>query len=280
MYQRICIFHSVHGSEAVGSFSVALKLHTLLLSIFRDVDILLFGPLSAWCTSRSFRFDYDFVDTNRVFAKNISSSSRDESSPISKFASLWFSTQPSSEAEILEFLYRCDCSRISLDSILSQPQSFQPGLPGYCLSPHIHKYELILNHWLLNISLGLPTRSRILLVDVHLGIGEHARTSIIADEYGRFSSLPNGSFLGEMSFQLRQKGFITNAFVTETGCVSNLHGLLCLLLELSHRTFSSPSHIVPLKPLIDSSWISHLEYYFVSDFYNDILPILCQEILH
>jgi hypothetical protein len=269
---RVALLYGVHGSESVGSSYIASLLRYFIAKSYTDLEIQMYGPLFPWSAARSYRFDSDLVDPNRVFANqhnlfcNLSA--------LNIFHQLWLSQRPRDEKQILGFLAECQSLQLPLQAFLSSPQALYPGLPGYCLSPALKRYNICIQNLLRKIVLGLAPGSPILLIDIHLGIGDHARTTIHADDLSMVAPLPDGSFLGELCLQLRKEGFLPRAFVTETGCLSNLHGLLNLLQELAHRCFSNNHLLVPLRPLVDPTWRPTLDTFFSSDFHERILPLL------
>ena len=269
---RIALLYGVHGSESIGSTYIASLLEYFIAKTYTDLEIQIYGPLFPWSAARSYRFDSDLVDPNRVFSKQLNHSSN--VSALNIFHQLWFSQRPRDEKQILDFLAKCQSLQLPLQAFLSSPQALYPGLPGYCLSPALERYKACVQNLLDKIIIGLGPGSPILLIDVHLGIGDHARTTIHADDLGIIAPLPDGSVLGELCFRLRKEGFLPRAFVTETGCLSNLHGLLNLLQELAHRCFSTNHLLVPLRPLVDPTWRHTLDTYFPIDFHERILPLL------
>jgi len=271
-FNRVALLYGVHGSESAGSFRIASLLKYFIEKIYSNLEVEIYGPIFPWTAARAFRFDFDLVDPNRVFTRQHNLSSIDPK--LNTFHELWLSMRPMDEQQILEFIRQCLSLQLPLQSFLSAPQALYPGLPGYCLSPVPKRYSAYVKNFLHKIIHGLIPGSNILLIDVHLGIGDHARTTIHADDLGIIAPLPDGSFLGELCLHLRKQGFLSRAFVTETGCLSNDHGLLNLFQELAHRCFSTSNHLVPLKPLVDPTWCQTLDAVFFRDFHESILPIL------
>lgn len=269
---RIALLYGLHGSEAVGSALIVTRIKSFLLALFPDLDIHVFGPLSPWSAARSFRFDSDLVDPNRVFACPRVAHAYPEQ--LDQFHNLWHASRPLSESQILSFIDACGLHKLPLEALLSLPQSVYPGLPGFCLSPAINRYQSLVDNLVSAIISDLPIGSDLLIVDVHLGIGEHARTTIHAEDPVISNPLPQGSFLGEVCCRLRANGFLPRAVISETGCLSNLHALLNLFQELSHRCFSTSSVIVPLRPLVDSTWRHALDVFLLGDLRDIFRPLL------
>lgn len=263
------LLYGVHGNEAMGARAVAAGLAGLL-NDKHGVRIL--GPVMPWSTARSYRFDADLVDPNRVFASPCSDPSS-HSDRLEQVWQLWNDLQPCSPEAMLVFIQTCHQQLMPMDQLIRTPQFSHPGLPGFSLTPHPLRYQSRIAQLADRCCMGLAPDQPVTLVDVHLGVGAHGRTVVHGHDRDD-SAIPEGSMLHQLQQVLVKKGFSVRTVLTETGTESNLHGLLALLQELAHRSRWGQQRQVALRPLIGPTWCTALQHHLLADLREHVLPIL------
>jgi hypothetical protein len=267
--REFVLLYGVHGNEAMGARAVVASLASLLPE---KHGVRILGPVMPWTTARSYRFDGDLVDPNRVFATP-SSDPSSHSDRLEQVWQLWNDLEPSSPEEMLMFIQTCHKQLMPMDQLIRTPQFSHPGLPGFSLSPHPLRYQMRIAQLAERCCMGLAPDQPVTLVDVHLGVGLHGRTVVHGHDRDD-GVIPKESMLHQLQQVLVNKGFSVHAVLTETGTESNLHGLLALLQELAHRSRWGQQRQVPLRPLIGPTWCTAVQHHLLSDLRQNVLPIL------
>ena len=258
--QYIFFLYGVHGSELPGSRLVAKILASLVAQICPESKIKLIGPVAPWSSRHGFRFDRHLSDPNRICL----SSETQENPQLTAYWNLWQQMRPDSRRSILNFLREAEQQELDLEALFQTAQTLYPGIPGY-VHPRTQQRRLFFLKKIIKCYIHDLRISNIALIDVHTGVGLDACSHVF---YHRTTSeLKSNYLVDHLAAMLQDSCHIPCVpFITETGVLNNLSGMIDCLSELSYRTFgfNGGGHIQ--MQFIDERWINETKEFLFKAF--------------
>lgn len=183
MNLTLFLIYGVHGDEAKFGKYIALYLRTFLeeKNSFYNIQVRLLGPYSKWSSRHFNHFTKGLADPNRQHTKVWNSCKTDLRSLIVA-KTIYQSLSYDSVLNVDNFLRQCNDQGVNISNLSTSPQIIFSDFLGY-INYRTWKIELnkrkALEQKIKKLIVERPKNSRYIFFDIHAGIGQPGKVSII-----------------------------------------------------------------------------------------------------